>query len=134
MREVTMASVAHEKPELSTETVMKRRCRKYRKNLNLKRAGAKPRKPRCVGQVWLRSALLEVMKKGPQIGGLSRQLARREIITKNVAPSCKKFQKRLAFKGAGATPPKTHCIHPVWRRSSRLKAMDKDRDIDGFSP
>ena len=134
MREVTMASAAHEKPELSTESIMKCRCRNCRKNLNLKRARATPRKKRCVGQVWRRSALLEVMKKGPQVDGLFRQLTRREIITKNVAPSRKKFQNRLSFKGARATPPRTHCIRPVWGRSARLKAMDKGRDIDCFSP
>ena len=86
-----MASVAHEKPELSTETVMKRRCRKYRKKLEFEKSGGHAAKKRCVGQVWRRSALLEVMKKGPQIVGLFRQLTRREFITKNVAPSCKKF-------------------------------------------
>ena len=134
MRAVTMASVAHEKPELSTQSVMKCRCRNCQKKLDFKRAGATPRKKRCVGQVWRRSALLEVMKKGPQVDGLFRQLTRREIITKNLAPSRKKFQKRLSFKGAGATPPRTHCIRPVWRRNARLKAMDEGRDIDGFSP
>ena len=44
MREVTKASVAHEKPELSTESVMKHPFRNCQKNLNFKRAGATPQK------------------------------------------------------------------------------------------
>ena len=44
MREVTMASAAHEKPELSTESVMKRHCRNGQKMLDFKRAGATPQK------------------------------------------------------------------------------------------
>ena len=99
-----------------------------------KEPGPRRGNKRCIGQVWHRSALLEVMEKGPQVDGLFRQLARREIITKNVAPSRKNFQRHLSFKGAGATPPRTHCIRPIWRRRARLKAMDEGRDIDGFSP
>ena len=98
------------------------------KKLEFEKSRGHAAEKRCVGQVWHRSALLEVMEKDPQVDSLFRQLARREIITKNVAPSRKKFRKRLAM------PPRTRCIRPIWRRSARLKAMDEGRDIDGFSP
>ena len=126
MREVTMASVAHEKQELSAESIMKRRCRNCWKNLNLKRARATLRKKRCVGQVWHRRALLEEIEKGPHVDSLFQQLARREIITKNVAPSRKMFQKRFVFhRCLGHTTKNT--LHPPSLAPQRASKSDERR-------
>ena len=62
-----MASVAHEKPELSTESVMKRRCRNCEKSLDFKRAGGTQQKKRCMREVWRQSARLKATKNGREI-------------------------------------------------------------------
>ena len=86
MREVTKASVAHEKPELSTESVMKRPFRNCQKNLNFKRAGATPQKKRCVREMWCQSARVKATENVREIDGCPRQLTLREIVSKNAAP------------------------------------------------